>query len=75
MKKTLFCLCALSLLLLSCTDEKYYVKDYQARLEAHDGALKPFMTLPRGISAQEKDALEFLYAYMPVERAGGPGNP
>ena len=66
MKKTLFCLCALSLLLLSCTDEKYYVKDYQARLEAHDGALKPFMTLPRGISAQEKDALEFLYAYMPV---------
>ncbi len=66
MKKTLFCLCALSLLLLSCTDEKYYVKDYQARMEANDGALKSFMILPKGISAQEKDALEFLYAYMPV---------
>ena len=52
-------------LLLSCS-QKYYVKDYQARMEAGGGALKPFMTLPEGISAQEKDALQFLYAYMPL---------
>jgi hypothetical protein len=65
MKKLLFFLCTAGLL-LSCTDQKYYVKDYQDRMEAHQGALAPFMALPKGISAQEKDALEFLYAYMPV---------
>ncbi|MBQ9701599.1 MAG: transglutaminase domain-containing protein, partial [Bacteroidales bacterium] len=53
-------------LLLSCSEPKYYEADFQARQEAHDGALKPFMTLLEGISAQEKDALEFLYAYMPL---------
>ena len=52
-------------ILFSCT-QKYYVKDYNARLEAYDGTLKPFMTPPKGISAQEKDALQFLYAYMPL---------
>ncbi len=65
MKRLLFCLCAAGLL-ASCTAEKYYVTDYNARLESHEGALKPFMTLPKGISAQEKDALQFLYAYMPL---------
>ena len=64
MKKVILFLCALGLL-LSCS-EKYYVKDYNARMEANGGALKPLMTLPRGIKAQEKDALEFLYAYMPL---------
>ena len=65
MKKTLIFLCGLGLL-LSCSEPKYYEADFQARQEANDGALKPFMTLPEGISAQEKDALEFLYAYMPL---------
>ena len=65
MKKLLLCLCAVGLL-ASCTAEKYYVTDYNARLEANEGALKPFMALPKGISAQEKDALQFLYAYMPL---------
>ncbi len=53
------------LLALSCS-QKYYVTDYRNRLEARDGALKPFMALPEGISAPEKDALQFLYAYMPL---------
>ena len=41
-------------------------EDYKARMAAHNNALKPFMTLPSGISLQEKEALEFLYAYMPL---------
>ena len=65
MKKILLCLCTLALL-AACTAEKYYVTDYNARLESNEGSLKPFMTLPKGISAQEKDALQFLYAYMPL---------
>ena len=66
MKKQLFFLLCTAGLLLSCTDQKYYVKDYQERVVANQGALASFMTLPKGISAQEKEALEFLYAYMPV---------
>ena len=65
MKKLLLALCSAGLL-LSCTGQKYYVKDYQARLESYSGNLAPFMALPHGISAQERDALQFLYAYMPV---------
>ena len=53
------------LLVISCSGHPFHA-DYQARLAAQDGALKPFMTLPEGISAQEKEALEFLYAYMPL---------
>ena len=64
MKKLFLFLCT-ACLLLSC-GEKYYVTDYKARLVANDGALAPFMALPKGISAQERDALQFLYAYMPV---------
>ncbi len=64
MKRILFLICAFGLF-LSC-QSKYYVSDYQARMEENDEALKPFMTLPEGITAQEKDALQFLYAYMPL---------
>ena len=64
MKRILFLICAFGLF-LSC-QSKYYVSDYQARMEANDEALKPFMTLPEGITAQERDALQFLYAYMPL---------
>ena len=52
-------------ILLSCS-EKTYVKDYNARMEANGGALAPMMTLPEGITAQERDALQFLYANMPL---------
>ena len=58
--KTLFLL-----LLASCVGGPYH-KDFQARREADNGALKPFMALPEGISTREREALEFLYAYMPA---------
>ena len=63
MKHTLYSL--VLLLLVSCGGNPFHA-DYQARLNAHDGALKQFMTLPEGLSVQEKEALEFLYAYMPL---------
>ena len=53
------------LLLASCAGRPYH-NDFLARGEADNGALKPFMALPDGISAREKEALEFLYAYMPA---------
>ncbi len=40
--------------------------DFRERQEANGGALKPYMTLPEGVSAREREALEFLYAYMPA---------
>ncbi len=58
--KTLFLL-----LLASCVGGPYH-NDFLARREADNGALKPFMALPEGISAREREALEFLYAYMPA---------
>ncbi len=53
------------LLLASCVCSPYH-NDFVARREADGGALKPFMALPEGISAREREALEFLYAYMPA---------
>ena len=53
------------LLLVSCGRNTFH-NDYLSRMEAQNGALKPFMALPEGVSAQEKEALEFLYAYMPL---------
>ena len=73
MKRLILGLGAL-LLLASC--QSHFIQDAsfsatvseysKARMEAHNNALKPFMTLPSGISLQEKEALEFLYAYMPL---------
>ena len=56
----------LALGLLAACGEKYYVSDYNARLAENGGTLAQFMTLPGGLSAEEKDALQFLYAYMPL---------
>ena len=53
------------LLLVSCGGNPFH-DDYVSRMEAQGGALRPFMTLPEGISAPEREALEFLYAYMPL---------
>ena len=64
MKKIILFLSAAALL-LSCT-EKYYVTDYKARLEANGGTLAQFMTIPGGLSTKESEALQFLYAYMPL---------
>ena len=61
----LFTIVSVFLLLVSCSGKPFHA-DYLARMEANDDALKPFMTLPDGISAQEREALEFLYAYMPL---------
>ena len=53
------------LMLVSCGGNPFH-DDYVSRMEAQGGALRPFMTLPEGISAPEREALEFLYAYMPL---------
>ena len=63
-KKLLLCICVLALL-FSCTRSEFE-KDYRARLKADDAALAPFMTLPDGLSPREREALRFLYAYMPL---------
>ena len=63
--KRLFLFLSAAALLLSCT-EKYYVTDYKARLAENGGTLTPFMTLPGGLSREETEALQFLYAYMPL---------
>lgn len=55
----------LLLLLASCAGNPYH-KDYLARQEADGGALKPFMAIPAEAGAEEREALEFLYAYMPA---------
>ncbi len=75
MKKFILSACAV-LLAISAFGSKHFIsdgtfrktvqKDYQARLKSNNGSLKQFMTLPGNISAQEKEALEFLYAYMPL---------
>lgn len=52
----------LGLSLLSCSGGASYHSDYIARSK---GPLKAFMAIPEEASASEKEALEFLYAYMP----------
>ncbi|MBQ2173486.1 MAG: transglutaminase domain-containing protein, partial [Bacteroidales bacterium] len=64
MKRLLFGALACLLALTACGQGD--LEDYTLRMQAYDGALKPFMTLPEGISAQEREALQFLYAYMPL---------
>ena len=64
MKKLILATCVALMALSACSNP--YHKDYQARLRSNGGSLKPFMTLPDGITAQEREALEFLYAYMPL---------
>ena len=64
MKKLIIGAAACLLALTACGQTTH--KDYTERTKAYDGALKPFMALPEGLSAQEKEAMEFLYAYMPL---------
>ena len=44
---------------------KAVVRDYEARMAAEGGALAPFARVD-GATAAEREALEFLYAYMPL---------
>ena len=57
-------------LLFSCSQKPSFQEvveqDYTQRLQAHGGALAQFMTLPENLTPEEKEALEFLYAYMPL---------
>ena len=51
------------------TDEAYRTaveETLEQRLSAHEGALRPFYSVPADVTLQEKEALEFLYAYMPL---------
>ena len=51
------------------SDEGYRAAVEEAleeRLSAHDGALRPFCAIPEDATLREKEALEFLYAYMPL---------
>ena len=77
MNKTLCCIWAAVTLLLTAAcgsshflSEKSYRdtvrKDYQARKKADGGALARFMEIPGQAGNEEREALEFLYAYMPV---------
>ena len=43
--------------------------DFGARMAANDSALARVVTLPDGLSPAEREALEFLYAYMPLADA------
>ena len=51
------------------TDDSYRAEVEDAleqRLSAYDGALRPFCAIPEDATLREKEALEFLYAYMPL---------
>ncbi len=60
-------------LALSCTQHfisSYSLRegvheDYVARSEAFGGAFAPYMAVPQEASSAEREAMEFLYAYMP----------
>ena len=50
-------------------DESYRAEveeTLEQRLSACDGALRPFYAVPQDVSLREKEALAFLYAYMPL---------
>ena len=65
MKRILYTL-VFVLLAAACGKKDSAHTDFEARKQADGGALARFMTLPEGISGPERDALEFLYAYMPL---------
>ena len=51
------------------TEENYRAEvetTLEQRLSAYDSALRPFYAVPEDVTLREKEALEFLYAYMPL---------
>ena len=71
------------MLLAACSGEHFITDpavrkgvraDFVRRQQSYGGALKPFLTLPENLSVSEREAMEFLYAYMPLaDVAGGDG--
>jgi len=70
----IFCLIA-SLFAISCNKEKHFIADQQARTQILNDLEKKQSLLPEGnlfaildepMSLPEKEALSFLYAYMPI---------
>ena len=75
MKKHLWILAACVLLASACNGSHFLQdtayrnqvhQDFIRRQQENGGTLAPFMTLPEGVKEPEKEALEFLYAYMPL---------
>ena len=63
------------MLLAACSGEHFITDpavrkgvraDFVRRQQSYGGALKPFLTLPENLSVSEREAMEFLYAYMPL---------
>ena len=51
------------------TDDTYRAEveaTLEQRLSTYDNALRPFYAVPEDVTLREKEALEFLYAYMPL---------
>ena len=73
--RTLLLAAVTALIAVSCGDNHFLTdktyrqsvqQDFNARAQAHDGALAPFMALPDSLTQEETEALQFLYAYMPL---------
>ena len=62
--KRIILLATAALLVMGGCGKSVYQKDYEDRLSTE--GLKPFMTLPSGLDRAEREALQFLYAYMPL---------
>jgi len=60
-----FALLACLVLAAGCASNVIH-RDFRERMAAHGAALQQFYTPAEGLSADEKAALEFLYAYMPT---------
>ncbi len=73
MKKITLAIVAAALAVVSCGDRHFITnKTYRKVVEAdfnaraNEEGLQQFTTLPKDITQAEKEALEFLYAYMPL---------
>jgi len=75
MKRTFFLFLCLSLLCGACSNEKHFISDTAYRQTVEQDFLKKQQELPHGdllkidqtsLTLEEKEALTFLYAYMPI---------
>lgn len=75
-KKLLFSLLSCCLLLIACNEEKHFITNSEYRLEVESDFQEKQADLPNGdlfdvfnnqsLSLEEREALTFLYAYMPI---------
>lgn len=63
------------LFVVSCDTEEHFISDEKQRADVHDDFIKKMNDLPEGdlfsvfsqdLSTKQREALEFLYAYMPI---------